>query len=824
MEISFCSGRFSIHKRGIKGNKIIHKLALLSIIVIFAAMSLVNALPVFAAPEISLSAISGYQGDSIVVSGTDFTSGDVYSIRFAPGTFYDQTLISNAVITGTSFNQTIMIPPAPWAQHTIRIDTNRGTFSRNFQILPQIELLSNQGYVGDTIVVNGAGFRATADVNIVFNDVTVATLATDAYGTLSQGSFKVPALRSGPYNVNGSDTAAATTVLIFSIRSRLISSITQGAVGDQITLNGSGFDYNSPITFYWDNQLIGTNQVVSSGNGTFSANFTIPTGTTGNHVIKAADFSARYASMNFNVAPSLALTPNISVPGSTVAITGQGFRLVTPITFTYNSLSLVTQPQIVTTDASGSFNATFTVPGGISGSYIVRATDGYFSAIATLNVALVIALSPSAGNVGMDLQVTGSGFTPSGSIVLSYEGQDMVPVVAGTDGFFSGSFKVPPSRAGARAVSARDLAAAGLIATATFTVESTPPPKPVLSAPPTDSQTGLTPKFAWSSVTDPSGVTYSLQISRDAAFSSVTLAKQGLTASEYTVTQAEALALTKKSASYYWRVKAIDGAGNESEWTAPFTFYTEDSTPPPVPQMTSPQNDSQAAVRPTFKWAGVTDVSGVTYSLQVSRNSAFTQIVLDKEGLTASSYQATQAEELVLTKKTSPYYWRVKATDGADNESAWTSAFTFYTQDSTPPAMPVALKPEPDSRQSGETQFNWSDVTDPSGVTYTLQVAQDAAFSRIIVTKESLPASEYKLGSAEKLSPSSGNPASFYYWRVKAVDGAGNESGWSSITEFTIKTFWQSGWLIYAGAAIAVLLLLALGIYIGLHLKKPAAK
>ena len=51
------------------------------------------------------------------------------------------------------------------------------------------------------------------------------------------------------------------------------------------------------------------------------------------------------------------------------------------------------------------------------------------------------------------------------------------------------------------------------------------------------------------------------------------LKKEGLTSSEYTITKEEKLESTKKEAPYYWQVKAIDGASNESEWSTPGSFY-----------------------------------------------------------------------------------------------------------------------------------------------------------------------------------------------------------------------------------------------------------
>ena len=74
-------------------------------------------------------------------------------------------------------------------------------------------------------------------------------------------------------------------------------------------------------------------------------------------------------------------------------------------------------------------------------------------------------------------------------------------------------------------------------------------------------------------VTDPSGVTYTLQIASDAGFSTIVLEKEGLTESEYTITKEEKLEATKKEAPYYWHVKAIDNASNGSDWSGAGTFY-----------------------------------------------------------------------------------------------------------------------------------------------------------------------------------------------------------------------------------------------------------
>ena len=51
------------------------------------------------------------------------------------------------------------------------------------------------------------------------------------------------------------------------------------------------------------------------------------------------------------------------------------------------------------------------------------------------------------------------------------------------------------------------------------------------------------------------------------------LEKEGLTNSEYTIQEEEKLPSVREEAPYYWRVMAIDGASNESEWTGTGSFY-----------------------------------------------------------------------------------------------------------------------------------------------------------------------------------------------------------------------------------------------------------
>ncbi len=107
--------------------------------------------------------------------------------------------------------------------------------------------------------------------------------------------------------------------------------------------------------------------------------------------------------------------------------------------------------------------------------------------------------------------------------------------------------------------------------------DTTPPPTPLLISPADDSTTDdTTPTFDWSDVSDPSGVTYTLEIIG-------TLTKTGLTTSTYTLTSGEALS----DGTYSWHVRGVDGVGNVGSWSGSFTVHvsstlatlTADTTP-----------------------------------------------------------------------------------------------------------------------------------------------------------------------------------------------------------------------------------------------------
>ncbi len=123
------------------------------------------------------------------------------------------------------------------------------------------------------------------------------------------------------------------------------------------------------------------------------------------------------------------------------------------------------------------------------------------------------------------------------------------------------------------------------------TGDTTPPPTPSLISPADgENMTDNTPLLDWSDVSDPSGVTYDLSIARDAGFTSIVLQKTDLTASAYEITSAEALV----DDTYYWYVRAVDGAGNVGSWSETWSFIVY--VPPTLATLTADTTPIKASV------------------------------------------------------------------------------------------------------------------------------------------------------------------------------------------------------------------------------------
>ena len=304
--------------------------------------------------------------------------------------------------------------------------------------------------------------------------------------------------------------------------------------------------------------------------------FSIPEATYGTNYVQLLRERRPTVPYNFtfNVLPDLSVSPSSGPPGSKVTIKGTGFPAKkTDIKLNFDGKN--TNQSIVTNEL-GSFTAQFTVPDTMSGKHEFKTIDENMSIgdiSANFQVNPKITLEPEKPELGSEVTVAGSGFASTSQVSIKYDDITMPnsppdkPITTDANGSFSHKFIVPETPESDHVVTATDKA--GNVATSGMVMESSAPLSPNLIYPCDGQRFGwFGPQlvtFKWEAVSDPSGVTYTLDVGQNIPVWPPTATKTGLTGTTY--------AFRLEPGTYFWKVKAIDGAGNESEPAqAPYPF------------------------------------------------------------------------------------------------------------------------------------------------------------------------------------------------------------------------------------------------------------
>ena len=117
---------------------------------------------------------------------------------------------------------------------------------------------------------------------------------------------------------------------------------------------------------------------------------------------------------------------------------------------------------------------------------------------------------------------------------------------------------------------------------------------------------------------------------------------------------------------------------------------------------------------------------------------------------------------------------------------------------------------------SGDADDPTSEVTDDSlPITYTLEIASDIAFTTIVSEVQDLTTSEYPVTTKEeKEALKQSTKQAPYFWHVKAIDAASNDTAWTETRTFYVGFTWPS-WATYTLIGLGGLLLLLLSFWLG---------
>jgi hypothetical protein len=509
-------------------------------------------------PSIKLTPAGGQAGSTILVQGSGFDSRNRVNL------YIGSTFITSTSLTDSkgNFSQQITIPSAltPANYLVLAEDEDdddiaaQATFTVSLNSI--LTLSTNTGNVGDTVTVSGSNFTPGANITVMFDTTPRGTFTVDASGNFT-ADIQIPAAACGAHAIKVGAVEQA-----YTITPKMTMDKIQGIAGTTVTLTGTGFAATTAIAATFGSAAITLNPAITDANGGFVSSFTVPNNATGSYNIQVVAGSTQTASFTI-VEPTLALSAASGNVDDTITVTGTNFGASKTITLTIDGVAVVTTPAPLSSNTTGGFTATFKIPSLAGGTHTLTASDGTASKTSQIAVTAKATITPDFGNVGTTVTVTGTGFLANSPVTIKYNGvalQSSTAMMTNPAGALSVTFTVPASNGGARAVEVSD---GTNTVPLTFTMESTAPTKPSLTLPVSASQEKGIVTFDWTDSTDASmPVTYTLLIATDSGFTSLALTKAGLTASTYTLTEAETLSKLPDGGSYYWKVIAKDAANN----------------------------------------------------------------------------------------------------------------------------------------------------------------------------------------------------------------------------------------------------------------------
>lgn len=327
----------------------------------------------------------------------------------------------------------------------------------------------DRAHVGDTVDLSGDGWDpAGGDVVVTFTDADGVQVGAPVTLPTTDGSidgtFTVPAgTEAGDLTATAVQGAASTTAPLEIVDAPVVI-VDPDPVepGDTLTISGTGF-LCGPVTVTildGDTVLETIEDVEVATDGTWSTTYLVPADIDVTSLTIRAEGQGTCdedgeTPVDVDLPESLDLTPAEVRVGDDVAIAGDGWAAGTvTVTFT-NAGGQVGSPVPVTVAADGVLDGSFEVPTGTAaGALTGTAVQGDDSETDTVTVFgdATVAVDPTSTRAGGVVDVTGTGWLPSGGdvvVTVTDADDEVVTTVTipeaeiGDDGSIADEFTVP---------------------------------------------------------------------------------------------------------------------------------------------------------------------------------------------------------------------------------------------------------------------------------------------------------------------------------------------------------------------------------------------
>lgn len=236
-----------------------------------------------------------------------------------------------------------------------------------------------------------------------------------------------------------------------------------------------------------------------------------------------------------------------------------------------------------------------------------------------------------------------------------------------------------------------------------------------------------------------------------------------------TLIKSTKFSLTMEPGDYEWRVRAENGS-SQTGYSTPGSFTVlPGSLTDQTLLLSSPGNNSLTSLTSViFKWGSL--YKATKYRFQIDSNNFADENTLIKD-------QVIPGQQFSFKfPKDQIYQWRVRA-ENETEQSKW-SAINIITYDATPPSKVILTLPENNAQVTKPVALSWTTVA--SAVNYKLYVYKNDQTTPLNSTFPLLL-------NVTNYSFNTGNAGDRAYWKVTAVDAAGNESQPSDLRSFVLQ-------------------------------------
>jgi hypothetical protein len=413
----------------------------ISFLSLFSLFFIASTQGVFAA-TVTLSPAAGVSGMEVFVTGTGFANSSPLAITWDGNAL--TTTPASITSTGTGAVPTdvsFVVPStsASFGTHIVRVSSSAQVYSTaTFTISTPTLVVASPTIpatglpIGVPITVAGTNFSGNQSTTVYFDSTLVATTTSSVTGGF-QATFDIPLVNNTGTHliraINNTSSIANLTILVAT--PSLVLTPVSAPAGFTVTVTGTNFMVNSPVTFLFnETSLTVSPSVTANGAGSFSTTFVVPDIAQGTATVKALTNSSLYATAVLTIpTPTLTLTPNGAatapiLSGLPVNIFGTNFKTNSQVRFYVNNIEVFPDGSPIFANNQGEFGCNLifpTVPFGVSTLKAVSYTNLFAANSLTISPSAIV-LSPNAGTVGIPIFISGTGFEVSKSVIFTIDG------------------------------------------------------------------------------------------------------------------------------------------------------------------------------------------------------------------------------------------------------------------------------------------------------------------------------------------------------------------------------------------------------------------